>query len=91
MYALGIGALLAFLPAFISTQIGLRGWSDVITNVPSDFQASLAKIDPRGLSQVTAVVLLVATGIADVTSNGMDVAEVAQRMTDDANKALEEG
>ncbi len=34
---------------------------------------------------------IVATGIADVTSNAMDVATVAQRMTDDANKALAEG
>lgn len=34
---------------------------------------------------------ILATGIADVVSNGMDVAEVAQRMTDDANAALEGG
>src|SRR5262249_5041128 len=34
---------------------------------------------------------ILATGIADVTSNGMDVATVAQRMTDDANKALSSG
>jgi multiple sugar transport system substrate-binding protein len=32
---------------------------------------------------------IVATGIADVTSNGMDPAEVAQRMTDEANALLE--
>jgi multiple sugar transport system substrate-binding protein len=38
-----------------------------------------------------AVREILATGIADVVSNGMDVAEVAQRMTDDANAALEEG
>jgi multiple sugar transport system substrate-binding protein/sn-glycerol 3-phosphate transport system substrate-binding protein len=34
---------------------------------------------------------ILATGIADVTSGGMDVAEVAQRMTDDANAALAGG
>jgi multiple sugar transport system substrate-binding protein len=31
---------------------------------------------------------IVATGMADVTSNGMDPAEVAQRMTDEANALL---
>lgn len=47
-------------------------------------------VSPQNLSYST-VREIVATGIADVTSNGMDVAEVAQRMTDDANKALAEG
>lgn len=34
---------------------------------------------------------ILATGIADVTSGGLDVAEVAQRMTDEANAALAGG
>ncbi len=34
---------------------------------------------------------ILATGLADVTANGMDVAEVAQRMTDEANAALNAG
>jgi len=34
---------------------------------------------------------IVATGLADITSGGMDLAEVAQRMTDDANKVLAGG
>ena len=34
---------------------------------------------------------ILATGIADVTSGGMDVAEVAQRMTDDAVAAMDAG
>ena len=47
-------------------------------------------VSPQNLSY-SAVREIVATGIADVTSNGMDVAEVAQRMTDDANAALADG
>ncbi|MEZ4671857.1 MAG: extracellular solute-binding protein [Anaerolineae bacterium] len=34
---------------------------------------------------------ILATGIADVTSGGLDVAEVAQRMTDEANAAMASG
>lgn len=34
---------------------------------------------------------ILATGLADVTSGGLDVAEVAQRMTDEANAALAGG
>jgi multiple sugar transport system substrate-binding protein/sn-glycerol 3-phosphate transport system substrate-binding protein len=34
---------------------------------------------------------IVGQGLADITSGGMDVAEVAQRMTDESNAALAEG
>lgn len=44
-------------------------------------------VSPQQLSYGSVRDIL-ATGLADVTSNGMDVAEVAQRMTDDANQAL---
>ena len=47
-------------------------------------------VSPQILSYGT-VREIVAQGMADVTSGGMDVAEVAQRMTDDANAALESG
>lgn len=47
-------------------------------------------VSPQNLSY-SAVRDILATGIADVTSGGLDVAEVAQRMTDEANAALSEG
>jgi len=47
-------------------------------------------VSPQVLSY-GAIRDILATGIADVTSNAMDVATVAQRMTDDANKALADG
>jgi multiple sugar transport system substrate-binding protein len=47
-------------------------------------------VSPQNLSYGT-VREIVGQGIADVTSGGMDVAEVAQRMTDDANAALADG
>jgi ABC-type glycerol-3-phosphate transport system substrate-binding protein len=47
-------------------------------------------VSPQVLSY-GAIRDILATGIADVTSNSMDVATVAQRMTDDANKALVDG
>ncbi len=46
-------------------------------------------VSPQNLSYGT-VRDIVAAGLADITSGGMDVAEVAQRMTDDANAALAE-
>ncbi len=47
-------------------------------------------LSPQQLSY-GAVRDILATGLADVTSGGLDVAEVAQRMTDDANAAMEGG
>lgn len=47
-------------------------------------------VSPQNLSY-SAVRDILATGIADVTSGGLDVAEVAQRMTDEANAALAGG
>jgi multiple sugar transport system substrate-binding protein len=38
----------------------------------------------------TPVRSIISEGVADVTSNGRDVAEVAQEMTDEANQALED-
>jgi multiple sugar transport system substrate-binding protein len=47
-------------------------------------------VSPQNLSY-GEVRNILSTGIADVTSGGMDVAEVAQRMTDEANAVLEAG
>ncbi len=63
-YMLGINAAVPFLTLFMSREIGLTGWSDVLAVLPADFSASLAKIDPGGLAQLMAAVLLLSTGIA---------------------------
>jgi hypothetical protein len=47
-------------------------------------------ISPAQLSY-GAVRGLVATAIADITSGGQDIATVAQKLTDDANAAMESG
>ncbi len=47
-------------------------------------------VSPQNLSY-SAVRDILSTGIADVTSSGLDVAEVAQRMTDEANAILAGG
>lgn len=46
-------------------------------------------VSPQNLSY-GEVRNIVATGLADVTSGGLDVEEVAQRMTDEANAAMED-
>ncbi len=63
-YQLGINAAVPFLTLFMVREIGLNGWGDVIAVLPSDLSASLAKIDPGGLSQLMATVLLLSTGLA---------------------------
>lgn len=63
-YMLGINAAVPFLTLFMAREIGLNGWSEVLAMLPADFSASLAKIDPGGLAQLMAAVLLLSTGIA---------------------------
>lgn len=61
---LGVNAAVPFLTLFMSREIGLNGWSEVLAILPPDFSTSLAKIDPGGLAQLMAAVLLLSTGIA---------------------------
>jgi maltose/moltooligosaccharide transporter len=64
LYQVGINAAVPFLTLFMAREIGLTGWGDVLAILPSDIAASLAKIDPGGLAQLMAAVLLLSTGIA---------------------------
>ncbi len=64
LYMLGINAAVPFLTLFMSREIGLNGWSEVLAMLPPGFSESLAKIDPGGLAQLMAAVLLLSTGIA---------------------------
>jgi multiple sugar transport system substrate-binding protein len=73
-----LGDLEAENPYFATVNQGLANGTYTIYSSPQQLSYG-------------AVREILATGIADVVSNGMDVAEVAQRMTDDANAALEEG
>ncbi len=83
------GEAMSFFPVNLTAAKNLKpanpyfgAVNDMIAN-----DAANIYLSPQQLSYGT-VRGLVATAIADVTSGGLDVATVAQKLTDDANAAM---
>jgi maltose/moltooligosaccharide transporter len=61
LYQFGINAAAPFLTLFVSTEIGTRGWPELVAGTPWLAQTGLGRIDAQGLSQLVGAFFLITT------------------------------
>lgn len=66
LYQFGINAAVPFTTLFIVTEIGVKGWPEMLAALPFLSSLGLAKLDPQGLSQLIVAVLPLMTGLAAI-------------------------
>jgi maltose/moltooligosaccharide transporter len=64
IYQFGINAAMPFLTLFVITEIGTRGWPELVAGVPLLAPFGLERLGPEAISQQVAAVLLLVTGLA---------------------------
>jgi maltose/moltooligosaccharide transporter len=63
IYQFGINAAMPFLTLFVITEIGTRGWPELVAGVPLLASFGLERLGPEAVSQQVAAVLLLVTGL----------------------------
>ncbi|MCL5952842.1 MAG: MFS transporter [Chloroflexi bacterium] len=66
LYQFGINAAAPFITLFVVSEIGLRGWPELVGMLPLPVANALAGMDAQGVSQLIAALLLVTMGLAAV-------------------------
>ncbi len=64
IYQFGINAAMPFLTLFVITEIGTRGWPELVAGAPALASSGLGQISPEAVSQLVAAVLLLVTGLS---------------------------
>lgn len=63
LYQFGINAAAPFITLFVVSEIGLKGWPEVVSAIPFGYALGLANIGAEGASQFIPLVMLVTMGI----------------------------
>lgn len=66
LYQFGINAAVPFITLFVVSEIGLRGWPELVGAIPFGTAVGLDRIDALGVSQLIAALMLLTMGIGAV-------------------------
>lgn len=66
LYQFGINAAMPFITLFIVSEIGVKGWPDVVAWVPFGASLGLDRIDANGISQIIPALMILTMGVMAV-------------------------